>query len=123
MIATFNYTPQIRIVYKNLGKSATLAIVITNDVDLQTAGEFFDEVLDYINKHILNKSLYQAPDLETGKLITPEPTNTNNEDTYEPFSAKNAEKSMKSFQAPLEKWLSDWNNDPTKKSKIGQLRT
>ena len=41
---------------------------------------------------------------------------------YQPFQAKSADKAFKQFVPKVDQWVTSWNEDPDKRSKVGQLR-
>lgn len=57
----FEISRQVHIWYKNLSRRATCAIVVSSEVDLQEIGDFFDEILEHIEKNVLQKSSYVPP--------------------------------------------------------------
>ena len=52
-LTKFEINNQLHIWYRNLGKQATCAIVVTYEVDKQEIGEFFDQMLETIQNTVL----------------------------------------------------------------------
>ena len=56
----YDYDKNFKFVYKNL-RTATIAIVITHEVDRQECGNFLDKVQEHFEITILDKNLYVPP--------------------------------------------------------------
>ena len=41
---------------------------------------------------------------------------------YKPFQASNAETTFQQFKVKLDQWITQWNDNPENRSKVGQLR-
>ena len=44
------------------------------------------------------------------------------EELYESLQTKGADKSYRQYQIHIDKFITEWNDDPTHRSKIGMLR-
>ena len=98
--------------------TVTAAIVVSKEVDKQECGEFFDQFKQLVEVHILGrKQTYEAPAMNE----------TNSEsDTqaqlYLPLQTSNAQATMRIHENKVDTFITQWNNNPDNRSKIGLLR-
>ena len=89
--------------------------MISKEIDLLECGQFFDAFYVTIDSVILGKgTAYNPP----GGL-----TNGSNsvdlEGLYAPFQSYKAEETYRKYQVHLDKFVTDWNNNPGNRSKVG----
>ena len=103
----------LRIMFNNWD-TVTAAIVISHEVDQQECGEFLENFKTYIETNVLGKS-YQAPNAMNA-------SHESSTSLYLPFQASSAESTFRQFQPKVDTFITSWNDDPSNRSKMGQLR-
>lgn len=124
-IKEYQYSEQplqnnLRILYHNMG-AITQAIVISNEIDRQECSEFLERFKYYVDTELLGKQggNYQAP--SQIQMNSSSGTDTDTQ-LYLPFQTSTAEATFRKYQPKIDQLVSQWNDDPNNRSKMGQLR-
>ena len=104
----------LKIMYHNWD-TATAAMVVSHEVDRQECGEFMEQFKLHIEQTVLGKTSpgYEAPTMNASGDAS---------EIYKPLQASTAESTFRQFQPKVDAFINTWNDDPSNRSKIGQLR-
>ena len=109
----------LRVLYHNWG-TVTAAIVVSNEIDRQECQEFMENYKNFVETNLLGKKPeYKSP----AQIQMQSQTSTDADDQlYMPFQAASAETTFRQYQPKLDTFITQWNDNPNNRSKMGQLR-